>query len=496
MTIETPAWVRHAVFYEIFPDRFARPARGARTARRAPLVHDESDDSQSGSVVPWDEDAFEPWDAKPNQHAYKGGNLDGATEKLAWLEDLGVNAIYLAPVFVSPTHHRYKPLDHYRVDPLLGGDAAFDRFVAEVHRRGMRVILDGVFSHVGLGFPRFQDVLEYGERSPWRRWFRIERFPLNPWDLSHPAGYRSWEDHRSMPQLDHDEPAVREYLYDVAEHWVGRGIDGWRFDAPEIVTTPGFWQEMRARLKALRDDLYLVGEIWTEATQWLDGTQWDGVMNYPLTGLLRWFAAHRHLQPQHLHAAARPDGLLDGPRFANKVEVLIARYPWAIAQTQLNLLNSHDLGRFITVAGGDRRSVELASALLFTLPGAPCILYGDEVGLSGGISPDSRRGFPDPERWDLPLLSLHRELIALRRTRSPLAEGEFRTLAARDFGVAFERRIEAERIVVAVNAGDAPVELPVALARFECSLLEIGRVEMAATRVILGPRSAVILGAR
>jgi neopullulanase len=297
-----------------------------------------------------------------------------------------------------------------------------------------------------------------------------------------------------MPQLNHGNPHVREFLFDVAEHWVRRGIDGWRFDAPETIAAPGFWQAMRARLRALDPEVYLVGELWTDASTWLDGTQWDGAMNYPLGGLIRWFAAHERLCPEHLHAAARPEGLLDGARFAHQVELLVARHPWEIALAQLNLVDSHDLARFLTVAGGDQRSVELATVLLFTLPGVPCILYGDEVGLTGGMPPDCRRGFPDPERWDVRLLALHRELIGLRRSSAVLAEGRHRTIAAAGFAVAYERRLEAERMLVAVNAGDEPAALPVALAPFERALLRVGDADVSGGRLSLGPRSAVVVG--
>ncbi len=467
-----PAWVADAVFYEIMPDRFARGS-----TRRA---------------VGIDEAALEPWDAPPSHHAHKGGDLWGVIDHLDRLRELGVTALYLMPVFTSPTSHRYKPVSHLEVDPLLGGDAALDALLAATHGRGMRVVLDAVFGHVGVGFPRFQDVVEYGPASPWRGWFRIDAFPIRP----HGPGahnYQGWDGHRSMPQLEHENPAVQAYLLDVAEHWVRRGIDGWRLDAPETITAPGFWRAVRERVKAANPEAYLVGECWGDPSPWLDGTQWDGAMGYPLGWLCRVFAAGRHLRREHLLPASRPAAPIDGPGFARELEGALARLPAGALHCQLNLLNSHDLARLTTVAGGDRTSVELATVLLLTLPGAPCLLYGDEVGLAGGLPPACRAALPPPERWDRACLELHRGLITLRHRHPALRRGSCRVLAAAHGAVAFERALPGERLVVAANAGEEPAELVVATVPVNPAW---GTAGGSATPGVLrlAPRSALVLG--
>ena len=325
MGLGPPAWVHDAVFYAVNPDRFAR--------------------DPGTPPHPWDDGAFEAWEAPPTHRAYKGGTLRGLAARLDDLRALGVNALYLTPVWASTTHHRYKPIDPYRVEPLLGGDAAFDGLLAAAHGRGMRLVLDGVFNHVGLGFPPFLDVLEYGERSPWRRWFRIEGWPLAPFDGARPANYACWNGNRTMPELAHDHPPVREHVLSVVEHWLRRGIDGWRFDAPGAVGDAEFWRELRRRARAIRPDAYLVGEIWTDASAWLDGTQWDGQTNYPLLGAIHRFAAGARIRPEHLVPGTPPQAPLDAAGFAREVEGLVARHPWPIPLGQLNFVSTHDTSR-------------------------------------------------------------------------------------------------------------------------------------------------------
>jgi cyclomaltodextrinase / maltogenic alpha-amylase / neopullulanase len=439
-----PTWVWDAVFYAVNPDRFARdPAPCPR---------------------PWDVGAFEPWDATPEHRAYKGGDLRGLAARLEDLRALGVDALYLTPIFASTAHHRYKPVDHFRVEPLLGGDAAFEALLAAAHERGMRVILDGVFNHVGLGFPPFQDVLEYGERSPWRRWFRIEGWPLAPHDPSRPANYACWNGNRTMPELAHDHPPVREHVLRVVEHWLRRGADGWRFDAPQALGDAEFWRELRTRARAVRPDAYLVGECWTDASAWLDGTQWDGATGYPLMGAIHRFVAGERIRPEHLVVGTPQQIPLDAAGFARELAGLLARHRWPAALAQLNFVATHDTARFLTVAGGDRASAELGALLVFTLPGVPCIYSGDEVGMEGGLPPGSRGGYPPKERWDLELLDLHRRLAALRHTEPALRRGTLRVLHATGHVLAFAREHDGRAVAVAINAGERAV-----LARIEAT---------------------------
>ncbi|WP_448602233.1 glycoside hydrolase family 13 protein [Thermoleptolyngbya sp.] len=433
MAIHTPDWVKHAVFYQIFPDRFARS-------------------SQSHPV--FSSAALEPWDAPPTFHGYKGGDLWGVVEQLDYLQDLGITAIYFTPVFQSASNHRYHTHDYYQVDPLLGGNEALEKLLTSAHSRGIRIVLDGVFNHSSRGFFFFNDILENGSRSPWVDWFRIHDWPLSAYDEEKPANYASWWGLRALPQFNHENPAVREYLMQIGEYWIKRGIDGWRLDVPNEIKADGFWQEFRSRVKAINPEAYIVGEIWEDARRWLDGTQFDGVMNYLFTApTIAFTAGDRVDLPLVENRSYRPYPALDAAGYAAKIQALLDLYPWDIHLTQLNLLDSHDTARLISIAQGDRASVKLATLLLLTFPGAPSIYYGDEVGLPGGSDPDCRRGFPPPDQWDRDLLTCHRELIALRHHHPALRTGDYRPLAAVGQCYVFSRTLGQDSLLVAVNVG-------------------------------------------
>ncbi len=248
MTADTPAWVRDAVFYQIFPDRFAASER----------VHKPG--------------PMEPWDTPPTTHGFKGGDLVGIAERLPYLADLGVTALYLTPIFSSASNHRYHTYDYFTVDPLLGGNDGLRTLLDAAHARGMRVVLDGVFNHTGRGFWPFHHVLETGADSPYRSWFHVDEAFLAAGHRLHAypptegrqtgLGYEAWWDLPALPKLNTDDPDVREYLFSVAEHWLRFGIDGWRLDVPAEIDDEAFWQEFRRRCRAIRPDAYLVGEIW------------------------------------------------------------------------------------------------------------------------------------------------------------------------------------------------------------------------------------------
>lgn len=432
--IQTPDWVKNAIFYQIFPDRFARG--WGPTPKSAVSVK------------------LENWETPPTLQGYKGGNLWGAIEQLDYLQDLGINALYFTPVFQSTCNHRYHTHDYYRVDPLLGGNQALHTLLEAAHQRQIKVILDGVFNHTGRGFFFFNDILENGPYSPWLDWFRIERWPVSAYDGRYPANYASWVDNRALPVLNHDNPDVREYIMQVGEYWINQGIDGWRLDVPFCIQTPGFWQEFRTRVKALNPEAYIVGEVWQNSRQWLDGTQFDGVMNYLFTGpTIAFTAGDRVVVALVEEPDYQPYPPLDAVGYAAQIESLLSLYPWEIQLTQMNLLSSHDTARLLSIANGDKASVELATLLLFTYPGAPCIYYGDEVGLPGGLDPDSRRSFPAPQQWDQQVLAYHRQLIALRHAHSALRLGNYKPLYAAGSVCVFARVDPIETLIIAVNTG-------------------------------------------
>ncbi len=440
MQVQTPDWVKHAVFYQIFPDRFAR--------------------TQQQPLPPTMQVPLESWDTPPTGNGYKGGDLWGVAENLDYLKDLGINAIYFTPIFQSGSNHRYHTHDYYQVDPLLGGNAAFDDFLKAAHQRDIKVVLDGVFNHASRGFFFFNDILENGPTSPWLDWFKVEGWPLSAYDGTKSANYESWCNNRALPEFNHDNPQVREYIMQIAEHWLHQGIDGWRLDVPFDIQAEGFWQEFRQRVKAINPEAYIVGEIWTDARQWLDGSQFDGVMNYLFTGpVLAFTAKDRVVMSLVERPSYFPYPALDAQGYAQKIEELLALYPWEIQLTQLNLLSSHDIARALTVISDDHSSLELAVLLQMTFPGAPSIYYGDEVGLAGADDPDCRRSFPAPEQWNQELLTLHKELIALRHRHAALRTGIYETVMAHGDGYCFVRKNNRETILVAVNTGETDITL-------------------------------------
>ncbi|MHC5718139.1 MAG: glycoside hydrolase family 13 protein, partial [Nostoc sp.] len=445
MQIQTPDWVKHAVFYQIFPDRFARSKQP-----RKRLLH---------------EGRWEDWEAMPTLQGYKGGDLWGIMEQLDYIHDLGINAIYFTPIFQSASNHRYHTHDYYQVDPMLGGNEAFKELLDAAHERNIKLVLDGVFNHSSRGFFFFHDVLENGPHSPWVNWFKIDGWPLSPYNGELPANYGGWVGNRALPEFNHDNPEVREYIMDIAEYWIKFGIDGWRLDVPFEIKTPGFWQEFRDRVKAVNPEAYIVGEVWGDSRQWLDGTQFDGVMNYLFAGPTIAFAAgDRVVLDQVQGRDYQPYPPLFATEYATKIQEVLQLYPWEIQLTQLNLLASHDTARLMTIAGGDKASVELSTLLLLTYPGAPSIYYGDEVGLPGGIDPDSRRSFPLEAKWEREIFNTHRQLIVLRQTYPALRTGDYQVLHAQGQLYIFARTLGTEELIIAVNAGTssatANVDIP------------------------------------
>ena len=432
---EAPAWVKDAVFYQIFPDRFAKSDRLRKPSN------------------------LQSWGAPPTRHGFMGGDLLGIAEHLDYLTDLGINALYLNPIFVSGANHRYHTDDYYTVDPLLGGNAALDELIERAHAAGVRIVLDGVFNHVGRGFHQFHSIVENDGESPYLDWFTIDNLPLNPYGKG-PANYLSWWNLKPLPRLDTDNPEVREYIMQVAEHWLRKGIDGWRLDVPDEITADGFWEEFRERVRAANPDAYIVGEVWDDSTEYIvGGTRFDATMNYLLTVDIVSFAAGKHIDRKQLHPnrAYKRAKRVDAAGYAKRIKKTLARYPMETQQANLNLLESHDTPRLITTASGDRDSLVLSTLLTMTFPGAPCVYYGSEVGVAGSFDPDCRRAFPwDESKWDAELLEAHRSLIALRHAHPALRGTNYETESSEGDLYVFSRWDDDERLLIAVNAGDRP----------------------------------------
>jgi len=406
-----PDWVRDAVFYELFPERFAN--------------------GEPGNDPP----CLEPWNGIPSQTNFFGGDLQGVINKLDYLEALGINAIYLTPIFAAQTNHKYDTADYYQIDPHFGDLETFRCLVREAHGRGIRIVLDAVFNHVGEGFWAFRDVIERGEASPYVNWFYIEDLPVTKEPT---PNYATYENADYLVRLNIHNPEVRRYLYDVARYWTREGIDGWRLDVPYLMNHR-FWKGFRRVMKEINPELYIVAEIWGQATEWLQGDECDGAMNYRLRDLILDFFVHEKL---------------DAQAFDPELAALREEHPGETAYTMLNLLGSHDTPRFLTLCQGDKELLKVASTFLFTYVGVPMIYYGDEVGMTGENDPDCRRPMAwDPAAQDQGLLEWHRQLVHLRRAHPALRRGEIRTVHASGGVYVFERHYGEDHALVILNRG-------------------------------------------
>jgi cyclomaltodextrinase len=486
---DPPAWVADTVFYQVFPDRFAK---SARVVKPGPL---------------------EPWNAPPTQAGYKGGDLVGLRDRLDDLIDLGIDAIYLNPIFSATSNHRYNAYDYLSVDPLLGGDAAFRELLDAAHERGIRVLLDGVFNHSGRGFWPFQHVLESGLASPYRDWFYLDRdvldgergidaYPVGWRDGTHVrTGYRAWWGIPSLPKLRVEHPPVREFLFGVAEHWLRAGIDGWRLDVPAEIEDPTYWPEFRQRARAVNPDAYLVGEIWREAPDWLRGDRFDALMNYPLGIAILGFASAGEVDQGAIDGQADYRRFLhpiDGAELGRRLEHLMSVHDPAVTAAQYNLIGSHDTPRARTVLAGDAAALRLAMLLQLTLPGAPSIYYGDELAMEGGPDPDCRRGYPvQPDAEGLATRAFVRAAIRARREYVALRRGTVAVVAAAGQGIALAREADGQRALVAINAGRIAARLELAgaldarLNAVDLPGMPSGRVD--GTTVELPPQGALVL---
>lgn len=420
--MSVPSWVQDAIFYQIFPDRFAN----GDTSNDPPNV--------------------QPWGAKPTTTGFMGGDLRGIIEHLDYIQDLGANALYLNPIFLSPSNHRYNATDYGRIDPKLGDEADFEELVRSVHGRGMHLILDGAFNHTGRGFFAFADILENQKESPYKDWYTINRFPVHAYGISVAKDYLAWWNFPSMPKLNQANPAVRKYTLDVARRWIERGADGWRLDVPNEIDDDSFWEQFRHTVKTANADAYLVGEIWDGNGRWVGDRHFDGLMQYPFREATLGFL----------------NGTLSVHELADRVDTMVAGYARENVLAMYVPLGSHDTERLATMLDGDARKVRMAFALQFAFPGAPAVYYGDEIGLAGGKDPENRAAFPwEPARWDRTLRDWVKHLITLRKEQEVLRRGEMGRLLVDDgrrcYG--FQRELEGRRVVVLLNASAEAQEI-------------------------------------
>ncbi len=371
------SWVRNAIVYQIFVERF--------------FVGEGGDKKEYVNLK---------WGDIPNPKSFAGGDLEGIRQKLDYLQDLGVNTLYLTPIFESCSNHKYDIRDYFRVDGMFGGDKAFARLANEAHARGMRIILDAVFNHCSAQNKIFADVEKKGRSSRYYDWFFIDGDKPD----QKIGNYEHFAGCKYMPKLNTNTPAVQDYLISVGRYWVEKyGIDGWRLDVADEVSDV-FWRRFRIELKRDHPDLLLIAENWHDAYPWLRGDEYDGVMNYSLTKACLDYLVY---------------GVFDAQAMSDRLSHILMRNTDQVNNMMLNLLDSHDTERFLTLAkksGKDERSLLCALAILFFSPGMPCIYYGTEIGMEGGYDPDCRRTFDwNRQNWNLRIYDTVKKLIRLRK---------------------------------------------------------------------------------
>jgi len=436
---EIPDWVRSAVLYQIFPDRFFN----GDTSNDPPRVAE--------------------WGGKPTRSNFFGGDLKGIIDKLDYLTGLGVDTIYLTPIFCSHSNHKYDTYDYYRVDPSFGDNETLAKLVKEAHSRGIRVVLDGVFHHTSDEFWAFKDVVKNQSESRYSDWYFPRKFPvrnrgnlllnallrlplpsqLRAWlKVRFPPRYETFAGVPGMPKLNLLNPEAAEYFLKTAEHWIREAdIDGWRLDVafgiPHL-----FWKDFRSRMKAAKPNAYLLGEIGdveSDISPWVGDGAFDAVMNYPLRRtILDFFVCES----------------IDVEDFDYRLAEMRAKLPRKALFAMYNLLGSHDTPRILTLCESDIIKARLAVLFQMTFPGAPAIYYGDEVGLQGGSDPDCRRTMVwDPSSWNLELFSHYRKLIEIRRKHPALVHGDFSVVIKNKEKTVYgyRRTYGDERITIVIN---------------------------------------------
>lgn len=410
----TPDWYRQQVYYQIFPERYRN-----------------GDDS----LTPPD---AKPWGTLPDRENFMGGDIPGIIEGLDHICELGATCIYTTPIFKAPSNHKYDTVDYYEINPSFGTKDDLRRLVDEVHKRGLRLILDGVFNHCGYYWPPFQDLVEKGEQSEYKDWFFPHSYPVT----LEPCNYDCVGHYKWMPKINLNCPEAAEYFIRVGEYWIREfGIDGWRLDVADEVPT-AFWQKFSARIKLLEPDALLLGETWGDAQRLVTANRLDSAMNYLFRdAVMGW------LGTEELSAA----------QFDDRINRMLSLYPEEVALRLYNPLDSHDTARFLFACGNDIRRFRLAVALQMTLPGCPAVYYGDEIGLSGNNDPLCRMCMEwDEKKQNRELLTWYCQLIALRKKSPSLYEGDYAAVWCDDarnvYG--FRRQTEGESSLIFVNAGD------------------------------------------
>ncbi|MFA9468379.1 MULTISPECIES: glycoside hydrolase family 13 protein [unclassified Streptococcus] len=403
-------WADSAVFYQIFVDRFYRGDA-------------EKDDTYINMA----------WTDRPLPKSFTGGDLEGIRQKLHYLKDLGITTIYLTPIFSSISNHKYDIRDYYDVDKQFGSKLSLKQLIDDSHDLGMKIILDAVYNHSSDLLPEFQDVMNKGKASPYFDWFMIDGETVDQKAIN----YETFAACSYMPKFNTSNLDVQDYLLDVTLYWTREfQLDGWRLDVSDEVSHD-FWRRFRKAVKAVNPNIIIIGENWHDAYPYLQGDQYDGIMNYAFTkACIDYFATDT----------------LSSQEMAERLNHILMRNTDQVNRMNLNLLDSHDTHRFFTQIGGSRDKLLAAVALLFTYVGIPCLYYGTEIAMEGGYDPDCRRCFNwDKVTQDNDLLTLFKKIIRLKEL-PVLQKGDI-TITAQGDVLSIRRHTPSQVIELLINKG-------------------------------------------
>lgn len=428
-----PQWANESIVYQIFPDRFYN---GDKTI---------------------DPKNVKPWNSKVDREIMLGGDLSGIIDKLDYIEDLGVNTIYMTPIFTAGSNHKYNTFDYFEIDPQFGTLETLKELVNSAHKRNIRVILDAVFNHSGVEFLPFVDVRENGEKSVYKDWFDIRKFPV---EIKNVPDYGTFAYGGYMPKLMTNNEATKKYLIDVATYWIREAdIDGWRLDVADEVDHH-FWREFRQAVKNVKPDVLIVGEVWYESSSWLQGDEFDSVMNYVFTSAVKDFIAFNKINAKE---------------FGERIESIRGMYKIPAHNVLWNLIGSHDTARFLNVAKEDVDKLKLAAFIQLTFTGIPMIYYGDEIGMTGADDPDCRRGMVwNVEKQNKTLKQYYKKLISIRKANKVFTQGNFVTVLVdgQDNIYGFRRKLKDETIEGYINNGDKSKSIDIKVNRICLDLIE------------------------
>ena len=461
----TPEWCGSGVSYQIFPDRFCRsriPDPAGMVGERT--VHENWQDTP---------DFLPDEQGEIRNRDFFGGDLPGITGKLDYLKGLGVTTVYLNPIFEAASNHRYNTADYLAIDPMLGKEEDFQTLCREAHKRGMRILLDGVFNHTGSVSRYFNADGSYPDvgaaqsaQSPYYNWYHFSRWP---------AEYDAWWGIKTLPAVEENHPDYREFIFggrdSVVRHWLRCGADGWRLDVADELPDD-FIAQLRCAMEEEKSDALLIGEVWEDGSnkiaydrrrRYLLGSETHGLMNYPFrTAALQWLCGG------------------DASDFRESMETLRENYPPDAYYSAMNFLSTHDTPRILTLLGGEpvpedkpgraaarlspagyelaRRRLMVGAMLLYAFPGSPTVYYGDEAGVQGYEDPLNRRTYPWGQE-DERLLAWYRKLGALRCSRPSLQQGGISYPLAAGGGLAVRRCCGSEVTVAVMNAGAESLEV-------------------------------------